>query len=149
VRIYLPTAAEASDKAADVASPVPPGEGETVLVVEDDATVRLLIIEVLQELGYNHLEAKDGDAAIPILRSDQHIDLLVTDVGLPNLNGRQLAEIARQQRPGLNVLFVTGYAEGAAHREGFLEKGMSMMTKPFTLDALAAKIRTLIEGSEP
>ena len=82
--------------------------------------------------------------ALPLLESEQRIDLLVTDVGLPGMNGRQLAEIARQHRPGLKVLFMTGYAQKAAERQGFLDQGMDMVAKPFTLDLLANKIRTMI-----
>jgi CheY-like chemotaxis protein len=122
------------------------GRGETVLVVEDDPTVRLLMVDVLDELGYRHIEVPDGQAAVPILQSRQRIDLLLTDVGLPNLNGRQVAEIGRQSRPDLKVLFVTGYAEKAAVRQGFLEPGMEMLMKPFALEALAAKIDAMIES---
>ncbi len=145
VKIFLPRAVAAAEQAEDSTVDVPLGRGETVLVVEDDPTVRLLMVDVLDELGYLHLEAPDGNAAVPILRSRQRIDLLVTDVGLPNMNGRQLAEIARAARPGLRVLFVTGYAERAAVRHGFLEPGMEMLTKPFALDALATKVREMIE----
>jgi PAS domain S-box-containing protein len=120
--------------------------GETVLVIEDQDAVRMLVIEVLQELGYTAVEAIDSKTAIPIFESDQRIDLLVTDVGLPGLNGRQLAEIARQQRPGLRVLFMTGYTQAAAMRGGFLEPGMEMITKPFTVDALATRIREMLCG---
>ena len=115
-----------------------------VLVVEDDATVRGLIVEVLQELGYLHLEASGAATALPILQSRRRIDLLVTDVGLPNVNGRQLAELARAVRPELKVLFVTGYAENAAVRAGFLAPGMDMLVKPFALDVLGAKIREML-----
>jgi CheY-like chemotaxis protein len=117
-----------------------------VLVVEDDEAVRLIMTSVLDELGYRHLEAPDGMKALPILQSGARIDLLVTDVGLPKINGRQLAEMARAARPGLKVLFVTGYAEKAAVRHGFLEPGMAMLMKPFALDALATKVREMIEG---
>jgi PAS domain S-box-containing protein len=120
--------------------------GETVLVVEDDAAVRLLVTEVLSELGYQALEAIDGKSAVPILQSKQRIDLLVTDVGLPGLNGRQVAEIARQSRPDLKVLFITGYAENAAIRGDFLAPGMELINKPFALDALAAKMREMLTG---
>jgi PAS domain S-box-containing protein len=124
--------------------------GETVLVIEDQDAVRMLVIEVLQELGYTAVEAIDSKTAIPIFESDQRIDLLVTDVGLPGLNGRQLAEIARQQRPGLRVLFMTGYTQAAAMRGGFLDPGMEMITKPFTVDALATRIREMLcGGSQP
>ncbi|HQT53667.1 MAG TPA: response regulator, partial [Phenylobacterium sp.] len=147
VRLYLPRfTGEAPDGEADQARPdLPRGAGETVLVVEDDPAVRLLVVEVLSELGYAAIEAHDGPAALPILESDQRIDLMVSDVGLPGLNGRQVAEIGRQHRPGLKVLFVTGYAENAAVRSGFLDPEMEMITKPFALDQLAAKIREMIE----
>jgi PAS domain S-box-containing protein len=145
VKMFFPRALADVAVTEDGGGDVPLGRGETVLVVEDDPTVRLLMIDVLDELGYRHLEAPDGNAAIPILRSRQRIDLLLTDVGLPHMNGRQLAEIARGLRPGLRVLFVTGYAEKAAVRHGFLEPGMEMLTKPFALDALATKVREMIE----
>jgi CheY-like chemotaxis protein len=145
VKIYLPRAVAQAESEADQATEPPLGRGETVLVVEDDPTVRLLMTDVLNELGYRYVEAADGKEAVPILRSRQRIDLLLTDVGLPNMNGRQLAEIARAQRPGLRVLFVTGYAEKAAVRHGFLEPGMEMMTKPFAMDALATKVREMIQ----
>jgi CheY-like chemotaxis protein len=125
------------------------GKGETVLVVEDDATVRLLVTEVLREFGYRYIEAPDADTALLLLQADQTIDLLVTDVSLPHMNGRQLAEVARQHRPHLKVLFITGYAAAAASRGDFLRPGMEMITKPFALDALGAKLRVLIEGREP
>ncbi len=144
IKIFL-RRAEAVRPAADETAPeVPLGQGETVLVVEDDEAVRLIITNVLEELGYRHLEAPDGMKALPILQSGERIDLLVTDVGLPKMNGRQLAEVGRAARPGLKVLFVTGYAEKAAVRHGFLEPGMEMLMKPFTLDALAAKVREML-----
>jgi len=121
-------------------------EGETVLIVEDDPAVRALVSEVLSELGYAFVEAGDGDTAVPILESGQRIDLLISDVGLPGMNGRQLAEIGRQLRPELKVLFITGYAEHAAVRAGFLDAGMQMITKPFAFDHLTAKVREMIEA---
>nr|WP_207188929.1 MULTISPECIES: ATP-binding protein [unclassified Pseudomonas] len=118
--------------------------GETVLIVEDDPAVRVLVSAVLSELGYAFVEAGDADSAVPILDSGQRIDLLISDVGLPGMNGRQLAEIGRQYRPDLKVLFITGYAEHAAVRGGFLDPGMQMITKPFTFDLLTAKVREMI-----
>ena len=100
----------------------------------------------VMELGYAYLEAVDGHAATPVLESAQRIDLLISDVGLPGINGRQLAEIARQARPGLKVLFITGYAEDAALRGGFLDGGMNLVTKPFALDDLAAKVRQMLQS---
>ena len=120
-------------------------EGETVLIVEDDPAVRALVSEVLSELGYLYVEAEDAPSAVPVLESDQRIDLLISDVGLPGMNGRQLAEIARQLRPDLKVLFITGYAEHATVRAGFLDTGMQMITKPFAFDHLTSKVREMIE----
>ena len=120
--------------------------GETVLIVEDDPAVRVLVSAVLNELGYAFVEAADADTALPIIESDQRIDLLISDVGLPGMNGRQMAEIGRQIRPQLKVLFITGYAEHAAVRGGFLDPGMQLITKPFTFDLLTAKVREMIQA---
>ncbi len=118
---------------------------EVVLVVEDEAVVRLLIVELLNDLGYRALEAADGPAALRILLSAQRIDLLISDIGLPGLNGRQLADAGREKRPNLKVLFMTGYAEEAAGKS-FLAPGMELITKPFTTDVVATKIREMIES---
>jgi len=145
VELYLPrTLHDAIDLDSPTAS-APRGQGETILVVEDDATVRLIINDVLEELGYQVHVATDARAAIPVLQSDKTIDLLVSDVVLPHINGQKLAEIARAVRPDLKVLFVSGYAENAVLRADFLGPGMDMLTKPFALDALGAKVRRLIE----
>ena len=122
-------------------------EGEVVLVVEDETAVRNLVVEVLQDLGYRAVEAADGPTGLSLLQSAMRVDLLVTDIGLPGLNGRQVADAARQQRPELKVLFMTGYAENATIANGFLEPGMQMITKPFAIDALTARIRGMIEGT--
>ncbi|MFG3501256.1 PAS domain-containing protein [Pseudomonas sp. NPDC047963] len=118
-------------------------QGERVLVVEDDAAVRMLVMDVLDMLGYRALEAAEANAAVAILVSGEPLDLLISDVGLPGMNGRQLADIARQLRPTLRVLFMTGYAEQAAS-SGFLDKGMDMISKPFTIDLLATRIRAML-----
>jgi CheY-like chemotaxis protein len=117
-----------------------------VLVVEDETAVRSLVVDVLEDLGYRALEAHDGPSGLKLLQSDLRIDLLVSDVGLPGLNGRQLADFARQRRPDLKVLFMTGYAENATFANGFLEPGMQMITKPFAIEALATRIRDMIEA---
>jgi PAS domain S-box-containing protein len=144
VKLYLPVAEPAERATAEASDETPLGSGETVLVVEDDPSVRMLVLEVLHELGYRAREAADAKEAMPILTSDQRIDLMVSDVGLPGINGRQLAVMARHHRPELKVLFMTGYAESAAVRSGFLEPGMEMIVKPFALDALANKIRDAV-----
>lgn len=115
------------------------------MVVDDEPTVRMLVADVLEDLGYTALEASDSVGGLKLLQSDARIDLLVTDVGLPGgMNGRQLADAARQIRPGLNVLFITGFAENALLNNGQLEPGMAVLTKPFAVDTLAARIRELI-----
>lgn len=118
-------------------------EGETVLVVEDDPAVRLLVVDVLGMLGYAALEAAEANAAVKILETGARIDLLVSDVGLPGMNGRQLADIARQHRPGLRVLFMTGYAEQAAS-SGFLDTDMDMISKPFAVEKFATRVRNML-----
>jgi CheY-like chemotaxis protein len=105
--------------------------------------------EILQELHYKTIEAGDAAAAIPLLASDQRIDLMISDVGLPEMNGRQLAEIARQHRPELPILFVTGYAENAAIRAGFLGTNMAMITKPFAIETLSAKVSEMMPATTP
>ena len=144
-RLYLPRYQGAVEaRAVAPPSDAATGAGETVLLIEDDSAVRLIISNVLRERGYACLEASDGQAALPILTSNSPLDLLITDVGLPGMNGRQIAEIARQHRPDLKILFVTGYAEHATGQAPFLAHGMEMVTKPFALDALALKIRDML-----
>ncbi|GMA76905.1 hypothetical protein GCM10025880_33220 [Methylorubrum aminovorans] len=150
VKIYLPRhrgALTGEDTQASGLTEAHRAEtGETVLVVEDEPVVRDLIVEVLHDLGYRALEAQDGPSGLAVLRSHERIDLLVTDVGLPGLNGRQLADQAREGRPELKVLFITGYAENAMFGNGQLEPGMQMMTKPFPVEALATRIRDMIQS---
>jgi PAS domain S-box-containing protein len=122
------------------------GRGETVLVIDDEPTVRMLMVEELEDAGYVVIEASDGLAGLKILQSEARVDVLVTDVGLPGgMNGRQLAEAARATRPSLNVLFITGFAENAAIGHGHLEPRMQVMAKPFVMAALANKVRELME----
>ena len=149
VCIYLPRHmgdADAAEALAELAS-APRGQGETVLVIDDEPTVRMLVSEVLADLGYTAIEAEDGAAGLKVLQSSTRVDLLVTDVGLPGgLNGRQVADAARTTRPDLKVLFITGYAENAVLSHGHLDPGMHVMTKPFAMEALASRIRELIAG---
>lgn len=125
-------------------APLVEGQGQTVLVVEDDDAVRLLICEVLSDLSYKAIPVADADPAIRYLASDRRLDFLVSDVGLPSMNGRQLAEVARRHRPELPILFVTGYAENAATKASFLGTNMDMISKPFAVEKLAAKIGELM-----
>jgi len=150
VTIYLPrylgTVGGEVDMNAVASLPVA-ATGAVVLLVEDEPDVRMIIVDVLSDLGYTVLEAADGRTGMQLLELDSRVDLLVTDVGLPGgMNGRQLADAARQRRPGLKVLFVTGYAESAAMGSGPVEPGMQVMTKPFAVGALAARVQGIISG---
>jgi CheY-like chemotaxis protein len=118
-----------------------------VLVVDDEAPIRLLVAEVLTEAGYTALQAEDGPTALRLLHSAARIDLLITDVGLPGgLNGRQVADAARAARPELQVLFITGYAENAAFGNGHLPAGMQLLTKPFKMDGLMQRVQAILES---
>ncbi|MFK5595646.1 PAS domain S-box protein [Methylobacterium sp. HMF5984] len=132
---------EVSRKLAEVGRA---GQGETVLIVDDEPSVRMLVTEVLEDLGYTAIEAADSVAGLKVLQSDVRIDLLVTDVGLPGgMNGRQMADAGRESRPDLKVLFITGYAENAVLGNGYLSPGMQVLTKPFVLETLASRIKDL------
>jgi PAS domain S-box-containing protein len=148
VRIYLPRdeAGAATEEPVPLATAMPRAEaGQTVLIVDDEASVRMLVTEVLNELGYMAIEAPDGAAGLRVLESNARIDLLVTDVGLPGgINGRQMADAARRTRPDLKVLFITGYASSAATGNGNLERGMHVLTKPFAMDQLALTMKAII-----
>jgi CheY-like chemotaxis protein len=127
------------------ASPAPAAETATVLVVDDEPFVAMLITDVVEELGYAWIDAANATAALEALRSDRRIDLLVTDIGLPGgMNGRQLAAAARALRPDLKVLFVTGYAHGGVLGEGPSEVGMQVISKPFAIEALESRIRDML-----
>lgn len=146
--LYLPRHAGPLDTPVEPAAPRDnqAGNGETVLVIDDEPAIRMLVVEMLTDSGYRALEAEDGPGGLAILRSDAVIDLLITDVGLPGgLNGRQVADAARESRPGLKVLFVTGYAENALVRNGHLDDGMEILTKPFVLADLGDRIRKMLE----
>jgi CheY-like chemotaxis protein len=149
IRLYLPRhRGELELSEATSSDNAHPGAGETVLVIEDDPSVRLLVLQVLEELGYRTIETESGRDAAPILQSSRPIDLMISDVGLPGLNGRQLAEIARETRPSLPILFITGYAEQAADQAAFLEPGMEIITKPFAIDQLAKRIDAILRGRD-
>lgn len=124
--------------------PTQGGRGRHVLVVEDDPHVRQLLCQALRESGFPCRSAANANQGLKVLRSAHPVDLLVSDVGLPGMNGRQLAEIARSLRPRLPVLFITGYAETAMSREGFLATGMHLICKPFELKALQAQVAQIL-----
>ena len=149
IRLFLPRHQGELDQVLDASEDaIHAGAGQTVLVVEDDPAVRLLVVQVLEELGYHAIETESGRDATPVLQSARPIDLMISDVGLPGLNGRQLAEIAREGRPRLPILFMTGYAEQAADQAAFLDDGMEIITKPFAIDQLARRIGAILERAE-
>jgi len=148
VCLYLPRhygdvgSEEVAQRIAEVARA---GQGETVLIVDDEPSVRMLVTEVLSDLGFAAIEATDSAAGLKVLQSDARIDLLVTDVGLPGgMNGRQMADAGLELRPGLQVLFITGYAENSLIGNGHLKPGMQVLTKPFAVETLATRIKELI-----
>jgi CheY-like chemotaxis protein len=145
--LYFPRFVGMADETVTTeAEAVERGFGESVLVVDDDATVRMLVAEVLTEQRYHVLEAIDGPSALKLLESGVRIDLMITDVGLPGgMNGRQVADAARLLRRDMKVLFITGYAENAAIGNGHLDAGMAILTKPFAMSTLGNKVREMLE----
>jgi PAS domain S-box-containing protein len=149
IRLYLPRYIGEAKVIEPSAGPhkAQRGDGETVLVVDDEPNVRMVVREVLQELGYAVLEAETGSSGLQILQSSRRVDLLVTDVGLPGgMNGRQLADAALSRRPDLKILFITGYADGAVINDKTLKPGMHILTKPFSLETLGVKVSDIISG---
>lgn len=149
VCIYLPRqygAAESDQINIQLGPQERSKQSTTVLIVDDEPTVRMLVVDILEEMGYVAIEASDSVSGLKILESTEKIDLLISDVGLPGgMNGRQMADAARVKRNDLNVLFITGYAENAVIGNGHLDPGMEILTKPFSMDTLAVRIRSLIE----
>ncbi|WP_210530135.1 hybrid sensor histidine kinase/response regulator [Rubellimicrobium arenae] len=149
VKIYLPrmTSAEAPDNAAEAPVELPRGEAEeTVLVVEDEPMVRQFTVDALAELGYRVLEADGAAVALRLLDAHPEVTLLFTDIVMPDTNGRKLADEALRRRPGLKVLFTTGYTRNAVVHNGVLDPGVHLLGKPFTLEELAAKMREVLDG---
>ncbi|WNL47540.1 PAS domain-containing protein [Dyella sp. BiH032] len=145
--LYLPVAPAAAAAAPSrETAGTTPGDGQLVLLVEDDGQVRLLVNLLLEELGYVVVAARDATEATSHIASLSHIDLLVTDVGLPGMNGRQLAELFREKHPSVPVLFMTGYAENAAVRSEFLGPNMTMIAKPFALDVFSQAVTNALAG---
>jgi len=146
--LYLPRHYGNSSEIPTITAPTASARaptGKTVLIVDDEPSVRMLVTEVLEDLGYSPIEASDGPAGLRILESEAAIDLLISDVGLPGgINGRQLADAARITRPELKVLFITGYAENAIIGSGHLAPGMRVLTKPFVVETLANRIQDMI-----
>jgi PAS domain S-box-containing protein len=147
VTIMLPASTDPTG--ADIPAPVvdPQGSGEHVLIVEDMPSVRMFVTEVLEDAGYRCTQAADIETALERLQNDPSINLLLTDVGLPRMSGRELADVARGWREGLPILFMTGYAETAINRQVFLGSGMDMLVKPFQISELLDKVRRTLDGA--
>jgi len=147
VTIMLPASTDPTG--ADIPAPVvdPQGSGEHVLIVEDMPSVRMFVTEVLEDAGYRCTQAADIETALERLQNDPSINLLLTDVGLPRMSGRELADVARGWREGLPILFMTGYAETAINRQVFLGSGMDMLVKPFQISELLEKVRRTLDGA--
>ncbi|THF29468.1 response regulator [Pseudomonas atacamensis] len=147
VTIMLPGTNDPTGADAPVPVPDAKGSGEHVLIVEDMATVRLFVTEVLEDAGYRCTQSADIESALERLQNDPSIDLLLTDVGLPRMSGRELADVARGWHEGLPILFMTGYAETALNRQVFLGTGMDMLVKPFQISELLDKVRRTLDGA--
>ena len=148
--LYLPASSDPPERSnlnAQAHSPQAIGTGEVVLVIDDEATIRMLVADALHDAGYSVIEAWDGPSGLRLLESQPRVDLLITDVGLPGgMNGRQVADAARTLRPDLKILFITGYANATSLRSGQLGEGMQIVPKPFELNVLTQKVRDLIAG---
>jgi signal transduction histidine kinase len=153
VKLYLPRLASSKGEEADVSPAGAPihrdGQGQVVLVVEDDTDVRRLTVEMLEELNYVALSADGGARALAIMETNQHVALLLTDIVMPDINGRVLAEEAIKRRPDLKVLFTTGYTRNAIVHNGVLDQGVHLIVKPFTIEALAAKLTEILGPGVP
>jgi CheY-like chemotaxis protein len=148
VCLYLPRyfgEAEDQDAGSEFVETSAVENGKAVLVVDDEPSVRMLVTEVLEDMGFTSIEAEDGKIGLKILESGRRIDLLITDVGLPGgINGRQLADAGIVLRPDLKILFITGYAENAVVGDGHLRRGMQLVTKPFAMDELARRVKDVM-----
>jgi DNA-binding response OmpR family regulator len=148
VKIYLPrlAAEHPLDKSEDLNEPIQGERGETVLIVEDDEDVRAYLVETLRDLDYSVLAAQDATTGLGFLkRAETRIDLLLTDVVLPGISGRDLAREAKKARPELKVLFMTGYSRNAIVHQGRLDRGVELIQKPITQEQLAVRVRALLD----
>jgi CheY-like chemotaxis protein len=135
----------------DVGAPVdaPRLGTETIMLVEDEAVVRRLVAEILETSGYTVLQAGDGPSALELLRrNNRTVDLLLTDVVMPGMSGREVAQAVTSMRPGTHVLYMSGYTGSVIDHHGILEQGVAFLQKPFTAEDLTRSIRTLLDGHE-
>ena len=148
VKLYLPRWLGPDEAAAAAAVPAPTPvslHGELVLVVEDDAEVRTISVDALRYLGYAVLHAASAEEALEVMGRHPRIDLLFTDIVMPGVTGRMLADLAAKSHPGLKVLFTTGYTRNAVVHNGVLDAGVDLLPKPFTVDQLGLKVREMLD----
>jgi CheY-like chemotaxis protein len=146
IKIYLPRYFGEDEHALAESRLSKVGVGETILLVEDDDRVRLLTVEALRELGYVVVHAANADEALRQLEMHPEVTLLFTDIVMPGMNGRKLADQALQARHGLKLLFTTGFTRNAVVHNGVLDHGVNFLAKPFTIDQLADKVREVLDG---
>nr|WP_314579884.1 response regulator [uncultured Pseudomonas sp.] len=146
VTLMLPAAVNQTVAPEQIPEIAELGAGEHVLIVEDTASVRMFVNEILTDAGYRCTQAADVTTALSILQHDVSVDLLLTDVGMPQMNGRELAQRMRAWRPHVPVLFMTGYAENAVNRQHFLGERMDMIIKPFHMVEFLDKVRTMLDA---
>ncbi len=151
LKIYLPLVEEALEEETEEVEKEKSLEGdETILVVEDDEGVRKLTVEILRKQGYKVLEATRGDDALAVFdKLKGSVDLVITDVVMPGMSGRKLAELLVPLHPEMKVLYMSGYTDNAIVHHGVLEKGVNFILKPFTIEALARKVREVLDGKSP
>ncbi len=150
IRLYLPRSFLKEDTIEAEVEARGIGGTETILVIEDDDAVRETTVGLLGDLGYHVLSARDADFALPIVESDVHLDLIFTDVVMPGqLKSRDLAERARQLRPGVAVLFTSGYSENSIVHDGRLDPDIHLLGKPYRREALAVKVRQMLDSRRP
>jgi PAS domain S-box-containing protein len=150
IKLYLPPGDGSCDTAGETAAPRAAGGMERILVVEDDSLVRNFVTAQLTSLGYRTLAAADGQAALQLIESDEPFDLLFTDIVIPGgMSGRELADAARKRRPGLKVLYTSGYTDNAIIHHGKLDDGAALLTKPYRRNQLAETIRRSLDGGAP
>jgi CheY-like chemotaxis protein len=149
IKIYLPrhTKADAAgESAAEKNAPVSEGHQELILVVDDESAVREVAVDTLKELGYRAIQATDGAEALKLLDQHPEIDLLLTDIVMPGMNGKVLVDHAKQKRPNLRVLYMTGYTRNAVVHNGTIDAGVHLIGKPFTIQELGDKVRSILDG---
>ena len=149
IKVYLPRLPDERPDARFAEAPSAAGSGQVILVAEDDERVRTVSVGALRDLGFTVLEACDGPGALGLLRAHPDVALLFTDVVMPGMTGPELADRVTAERPGVRVLFTTGYARNAIVHQGSLRPDVQLLAKPFTVEQLAHKVRAVLGAPSP